>query len=338
LPNKAPRAVILGCSGPGLDNFERDFFPDADPVGFILFRRNCVSPDQVRELIASLRECVGRSDAPVLIDQEGGRVARLHPPHWRLYPAAARLGSLPDPWAEMASRLCARLIGDDLAQLGITVDCLPVLDLPIVGADPVIGDRAYGSDGKRVARLARAACEGLFESAILPVVKHIPGHGRAAVDSHDACPVVVTSHIELARTDFAPFRALAAMPWAMTAHIVYSAIDPTAPATLSRVLIAEIIRAQIGFDGVLVSDDLSMRALGGRLGERARRALGAGCDLVLHCNGSPAEMEEIAAAAELISSRTAERLARGEEMRRSAAKGFDREEAEAQLDSLLAGR
>jgi beta-N-acetylhexosaminidase len=338
LPNEARRAVILGCAGPSLDAFERDFFPAANPVGFILFRRNCVSPGQVRDLVASLRECVGRSDAPVLIDQEGGRVARLRPPHWRAYPAAARLGSLPDPLAETASRLCARLIGDDLAQLGITVDCLPVLDLAIAGADPVIGDRAYGSDGRRVARLARAACEGLLESGIIPVIKHIPGHGRAGVDSHDACPVVETSHIELARTDFAPFCALAAMPWAMTAHIVYSAIDPTAPATLSSAVIAEVIRAEIGFGGVLISDDLSMRALGGGLGERTRRTLAAGCDLVLHCNGSPTEMEEIVAAAAMISPRTAERLARGEAMRCSAANGFDREEAEAQLDALLAGR
>jgi beta-N-acetylhexosaminidase len=338
LPNKAPLAVLLGCSGERLTAFERDIFTAADPVGFILFRRNCSSPDQVRDLVDSLRVCVGRDDAPVLIDQEGGRVARLRPPHWRIYPSAARLASLPDPLAETAARLGARLIADDLAQLGITVDCLPVLDLPISGADPVIGDRAYGSDPERVARLAGAVCAGLLDGAVLPVVKHTPGHGRANVDSHHACPLVGTSCEELARTDFAPFRALARMPWAMTAHIVYAAVDPAVPATLSPAVIAEIIRGDIGFDGVLVSDDLSMRALGGRLGERTRRALAAGCDLALHCNGDPGEMEEVVATAGPISPLTAARLRNGEAMRRgSATNSFDRGEAEARFDAILAG-
>ena len=333
-----PLAIVLGCGGERLTAFERDFFTEVDPAGFILFRRNCSSPDQVRDLVDSLRGCVGRDDAPVLIDQEGGRVARLRPPHWRRYPSPARIASLPDPLAETAARLGARLIADDLARLGITVDCLPVLDLPASGADPVIGDRAYGSEPERVASLAGAVCEGLLEGAVLPVIKHIPGHGRARVDSHHACPCVETGHDELARTDFAPFRALAAMPWAMTAHIVYPAVDPTAPATLSLRVIAEVIRGEIGFDGVLISDDLSMRALGGGLGERTRQALDAGCDLALHCNGDPGEMEEVVAEASVISHRTAERLARGEALRRrSAADGFDRREAEAQLDALLTG-
>jgi beta-N-acetylhexosaminidase len=338
LPDEPPRSVVLGCSGESLSAFERDFFPAADPVGFILFRRNCNSPDQVRELVVELRDCVGRDDAPVLIDQEGGRVARLRPPHWRLYPSAARLASLPDPSAENAARLAARLIADDLEWLGITVDCLPVLDLPVPGADSVIGDRAYGTDPGRVARLARAVCNGLLEGAVLPVIKHMPGHGRAGVDSHYACPLVETVRDELSRTDLAPFCALADMPWAMTAHIVYTAIDATAPGTLSSRVVAEIIRGEIGFDGVLVSDDLSMRALGGGLGERTRRALAAGCDLALHCNGMPGEMEEVVAAAGPISDRTTERLARGEAMRRRcAANGFDRGEAEAKLDALLGG-
>ncbi len=338
MPDNAPLAVVLGCSGEHLTASERDFFAAADPVGFILFRRNCASPDQVRDLVASLRGCVARDDAPVLIDQEGGRVARLRPPHWRRYPSAARLASLPDPSAGSAARLGARLIADDLAQLGITVGCLPVLDIPAAAADPVIGDRAYGSDPERVARLAGAVCAGLLDGAVVPILKHIPGHGRACVDSHYACPRVETSYEELANTDFAPFRALAAMPWAMTAHIVYSAIDPRAPATLSARLIAEVIRGEVGFDGVLISDDLSMRALGGGLGERTRRALAAGCDLALHCNGDPAEMEEVVSAARPISALTAARLGRGEMVRRgSAAKGFDRGEAEAQFDALLAG-
>jgi beta-N-acetylhexosaminidase len=328
----------LGCSGERLTALERDFFAAVDPVGFILFRRNCSSPEQVRDLVDSLRGCVGRDDAPVMIDQEGGRVARLRPPHWRRYPSAARLASLPDASAAKAARLGARLIADDLAGLGITVDCLPVLDLPASEADPVIGDRAYGSDPERVARLAGAVCAGLLDGAVLPVLKHIPGHGRARVDSHYACPRVETGCEELARTDFAPFRALAAMPWAMTAHIVYSAIDPSAPATLSPRVVAEIIRSEIGFDGVLVSDDLSMRALGGDLGERTRQALASGCDLALHCNGDLGEMEEVIAAARPISPHTAERLRRGEGMRRgSAANGFDRAEAEARFDALLAG-
>jgi beta-N-acetylhexosaminidase len=338
LPDELPCAIVLGCSGERLSGFERRFFPAADPVGFILFRRNCRDPGQVRELVGALRDCIGRDDAPVLIDQEGGRVARLKPPHWRSYPSTARLASLPDPSAETAVHLAARLIADDLRGLGITVDCLPVLDLPVSGADPVIGDRAYGSDPSRVARLARAACEGLLEGAVLPVVKHMPGHGRARVDSHFACPRIETGRDELARTDFSPFHTLADVPWAMTAHIVYAALDATAPATLSHRVVAEIIRGQIGFDGVLLSDDLSMRALGGALGERARQALAAGCDLVLHCNGDPGEMEEIAAAAGPISERTAARLAQGEALRhRFAVDGFDRAAAEAQLDALLAG-
>jgi beta-N-acetylhexosaminidase len=337
LLDESPRAIVLGCSGESLNAFERDFFAASVPTGFILFRRNCSSPSQVRDLIASLRECVGCDDTPILIDQEGGRVARLRPPHWRLYPSAARLASLPDPLADRAAHLSARLMADDLGILGITVDCLPVLDLPVSGADPVIGDRAYGNDPDRVARLGRAVCEGLLEGAVLPVIKHIPGHGRACVDSHADCPLVETGHEELSRTDFAPFRALASMPWAMTAHILYTAIDAAAPATLSRRVIEQIIRGEIGFDGVLVSDDLSMQALGGKIGDRAQRALAAGCDLALHCNGDPREMEEIVAAVGPISGTTAARLARAEELRRyPAAARFDRREAEAQLDALLA--
>ena len=330
--------MVLGCSGERLTASERDFFAAADPVGFILFRRNCSSPDQVRDLVGSLRGCVGRADAPVLIDQEGGRVARLGPPHWRRYPSAARLASLPDPSAATAARLGARLIADDLARLGITVNCLPVVDIPAAAADPVIGDRAYGNDTERVTRLAGAVCAGLLDGAVLPVLKHIPGHGRARIDSHHACPLVEASYEALANTDLAPFRALAEMPWAMTAHIVFSAIDPSAPATLSSRVVAEIIRGEIGFDGVLVSDDLSMRALGGGLGERARQALAAGCDLALHCNGDPGEMEEVVAGARPISPLTVARLRRGEARRlHSAVNGFNRAEAEAKFDALLAG-
>jgi beta-N-acetylhexosaminidase len=335
---KAPRAVILGCAGEQLSDDEHRFFGAADPVGFILFRRNCGSPDQVRELVAALRGSIGRSDAPILIDQEGGRVARLRPPFWRLYPSAARLGSLPDPQAEVAVRLGARLIADDLRDLGITVACLPVLDVPIAGAHPVIGDRAYGNEPDRVTKLGRAACNGLLEGGVLPVIKHIPGHGRGRVDSHYACPVVEIETDELWRTDFAPFHALAAMPWAMTAHIVYRAIDMTGPATLSNRVISEVIRGVIGFDGVLVSDDLSMHALGGEIGERAQRALAAGCDLVLHCNADRSEMEAIVAGAGPISSLSAGRLARAEAMRqRFEMPQFGRREVEEQFEALLGG-
>jgi beta-N-acetylhexosaminidase len=334
---RARRAVVFGCAGEWLGAEERQFFKGADPVGFILFRRNCSTPEQVRELVAALREAIGRDDAPILIDQEGGRVARLGPPHWRRYSSAGRIGSLPDAQAATAARLGAQLMADDLRSLGITVDCTPVLDLRVPDANLVIGDRAYGSAPSRVVRLGRAVCEGLLEGGVLPVIKHIPGHGRAHVDSHHACPVVEASAEELSRTDFAPFRALAGMPWAMTAHIVYMAIDPTAPATLSERVISEAIREEIGFDGVLVSDDLSMRALGGSLADRARRALAAGCDLVLHCNGERREMEEIVAAAGPISAAAAMRLARAEAIRSSSGpQDLDRHESERRLDALLA--
>lgn len=333
-----PRAAVFGCAGERLSEWEARFFADTDPVGFILFRRNCRSPGQVRELVAALRETVERADAPVLIDQEGGRVARLGPPNWRAYPAAGDIAALPDPLADEAARLGARLIADDLAQLGVTVDCLPVLDLPAVDADPVIGDRAYGSDPARAATLGEAAASGLLGGGVLPVIKHIPGHGRARVDSHLACPIVEASHEELSRSDFAPFRALAHMPWAMTAHIVYRALDPDMPATLSRRVIGDIIRGEIGFVGVLVSDDLSMQALGGGLGERAARALAAGCDLVLHCNGDPAEMEAVAAATGPLSAAAAARLERGERLRKSSREPFDRKTAETRFDSILAVR
>jgi beta-N-acetylhexosaminidase len=332
----APRPVIFGCGGEELSAGEARFFVAADPAGFILFRRNCRAPGQVRELVSALRACVGRSGAPVLIDQEGGRVARLRPPHWRVYPAAAAIAALPDPLAEQAARLGARLIADDLERIGVNVACLPVLDLPVPGADAVIGDRAYGSDPDRVARLARAVCEGLFAGGVLPVLKHVPGHGRARADSHATLPIVETRHEALSRTDFAPFRALAAMPWAMTAHIIYMAIDPTAPATLSPRLIGETIRGEIGFGGVLVSDDLSMRALRGAVGERARQALAAGCDLALHCNADFAEMTEIAAAVPPMTAAAAMRLARAEARCRPPT-DFDRREAERRFDALLTG-
>lgn len=326
---------MLGCSSERLTREERGFFAAADPLGFVLFRRNCQTRDQLRALVEELRDCIGRADAPVLIDQEGGRVARLQPPEWRQYPAASQIAALPDPLAEEAARLGARLIADDLAGVGITVDCAPVLDLPARDADPVIGDRAFGTEPGRVARLGRAFCEGLLAGGVLPVVKHIPGHGRARVDSHKSCPRVDANGAVLAHSDFAPFRALSAMPWAMTAHIVYSAIDAAAPATFSRPVIDAVIRNNIGFGGVLVSDDISMGALEGGLGERTRRALEAGCDLVLHCSGVLSEMVEIVEAAPPISPAAQARITRGEALRRRWREDVDRRAAGLRFAALM---
>lgn len=332
---RRPRAIVLGCAGERVSPEEKRFFAEADPLGFVLFRRNCTSREQVRALIAEFRACVGRDDAPVLVDQEGGRVQRLRPPEWRAYPAPARIAALPDPLAEEAARLGARLIAEDLFEVGITVDAIPVLDLPAAGADPVIGDRAYGSEPERVARLGRAVCDGLLAGGVSPIVKHIPGHGRAGVDSHRALPRVEASRAELSRHDFSPFRALSGMPWAMTAHVVYAAIDAGAPATLSRRVIDEIVRGEIGFDGVLITDDISMGALAGLLGERTRRALDAGCDLALHCSGVLEEMIEVAEAAPPLSAAAAARIKRGEALRRQSRRDFDCEAAAARFAELI---
>ena len=327
--------MVFGCSGPALTPAERAFFRDADPFGFILFQRNCDHPDQLRRLTAALRDAVGRADAPVLIDQEGGRVARLKPPHWPAYPAPAAIAALGGAEAKEAAWLGARLIADDLAALGITIDCVPVLDIPVAGADAVIGDRALGDEPAAVATLGRAVCEGMLAGGVLPEIKHIPGHGRATVDSHAALPRVDASRATLAASDFAPFRALADMPWAMTAHIVYSAIEARAAATLSRAVIAQAIRGEIGFDGVLVSDDLSMRALGGSFADRAAGALAAGCDVVLHCNGDMKEMTEIADASGRLTPAARRRVDRAE-ARRGAARAIDRGTLAARFGALMA--
>ena len=334
--SREPRAVIFGAGGTALTDDEKKFFRSADPLGFILFARNCENPAQVKKLVAELREAVRREDAPVLIDQEGGRVARLKPPHWPAYPPASAVAALNNP-AE-AAFLGARLMADDLSALGITVDCAPVLDLPVPGSDPIIGDRAYGTNPENVAALGRAVCDGLLAGGVLPVIKHIPGHGRAGVDSHLALPVVSTPRAELEAVDFAPFRALHHMPWAMTAHIVYSAIDAEHPATLSPRLISETIRASIGFGGVLISDDLSMKALPGSLPGRAKGAWEAGCDVVLHCNGELKEMTGIARAVGPLSAVCRQRLDAGEKRRLAGRQPFERRVAEARFSSLLEGR
>jgi len=291
------RAFITGVAGLALTDRERAFLREAQPWGLILFRRNVASPEQLRRLIHEMRGVLGRR-APVLIDQEGGRVQRLGPPHWPAYPPGFAYGSAFDRDRERglaAARLGARLIAADLSALGIDIDSLPIADVPVPGADPVVGDRAYGSEPGKVAAIAKAVAQGLHEGGVLPVVKHIPGHGRAAVDSHKKLPVVGTDRALLEATDFAAFAPLADLPMAMTAHVVFTAIDPVAPATVSATIVREVIRGWIGFDGLLMSDDISMQALAGSVGERARAAIAAGCDIVLHCNGEMSEMTAIAA-------------------------------------------
>ncbi len=334
-----PRAVILGCAGLALTEEERRFFAAADPLGFILFKRNCDTPQQVKKLVADLRASIGRADAPVLIDQEGGRVARLGPPHWRKPPAAAEFVKLTDIDLALggeAARLNARLMAAELRDLGIDVDCAPVLDLPVEGAHDVIGDRAHGRTADLAASLGRAVCEGLLEGGVLPIIKHIPGHGRATVDTHLALPVVATSEAELRKTDFAPFQMLADMPWAMTAHVVFSAIDAGGPATTSRTVIDRVIRGFIGFDGLLLSDDLSMQALSGTVGERAGAAMDAGCDVVLHCNGKMEEMQPVVAATPRLSDKAETRLERGRALLHAPDR-FDPAAGLAKLTALLQG-
>lgn len=317
MPSKALLATVFGCAGESLDDTERHFFADSNPFGFILFKRNCANPDQIRALVDDLRQSVGRADAPVLIDQEGGRVQRLTPPHWRDSPAAEVFARLPENIGADAARLNARLIANELSELGITVDCTPVLDVPQSGADPIIGDRAYGDDPVRIAELARAVCEGLLAGGVLPVVKHIPGHGRADADSHKALPRVDTDIDDLRSTDFKPFIKLADAPWAMTAHVLYTAIDAENPATCSPTVI-DMIRNDFGFAGVLVSDDLSMQALSGTMAERTLAALKAGCDVALHCNGDMDEMQAVAGAASQLSEISLSRINAAETLRRDS--------------------
>jgi beta-N-acetylhexosaminidase len=315
---------------------ERALFRALPPFGFILFQRNCQSPAQVRRLTAEMRSVTGRSDVPILIDQEGGRVARLKPPHWAAYPPAAafgRLAAVDGTAAKNAARLNARLIADELASLGINVDCLPLLDLVFPGAHNIIGDRAYGGAADLVAALGRATCEGLMAGGVVPVIKHIPGHGRASVDSHVALPRVDAPLKALKAADFKPFADLNDMPVAMTAHVTYTAIDPENPATTSARVIG-VIRRDIGFEGLLLSDDISMQALEGSLEARARASLTAGCDILLHCNGSLDERRRVLEAVPEMGAGEFKRLSRLMTPR-SAEAGFDRAAAAAELERLF---
>lgn len=328
------RALILGCAGRTLEPEEAAFFRDARPWGFILFKRNIGTPDEVLALTDALRETVGRADAPILIDQEGGRVQRMGPPHWPKYPAGGRFGRLNGSAAAMA-RLGARLMAHDLSSVGINVDCAPVLDVPVAGSHDIIGDRAYGSSPEAVAEIGRAVAEGLMAGGVLPVMKHIPGHGRAACDSHQDLPVVDASRETLAAQDFRPFKALADLPMAMSAHVVFSQLDPEFPATQSRVVIEEIVRGAIGFDGLLMTDDLSMHALTGPFRARAEKAFSAGIDVALHCNGERAEMEAVAEGAPLLSGRALDRAARALARLGRDRGGFDVAEARARFEAGL---
>lgn len=298
----ATLAALFGLSGPELTSDERAFFRDARPLGFILFQRNCVDPEQLRRLTDALRSLTGWARTPILIDQEGGRVQRLKPPHWSLFPPPARYGELyrEDPARGLrAAWLAGALLAADLRAVGIDVDCAPVLDLAVAGADGVIGDRALGATPEQVAALGTAMIDGFRAGGVIPVIKHLPGHGRALLDSHAALPRLETPLAQLEATDFAAFRAVAQgrfgqQIWGMTGHLLLPEIDPGHSATCSPRVIAEIIRGRIGFDGFLLSDDLSMRALAGSYQERSQLALAAGCDAVLHCNGDRGEMLAVA--------------------------------------------
>ena len=297
--------VIFGCEGTQLSEREAAFFREIKPWGYILFARNIDNPDQVRRLVDDLKTAAGHDDVAVLIDQEGGRVRRLRPTHWPDYHSGRTIGLRYKHNSDQGRRMAwvqSRLMAFDLAKLGINVDCLPVLDVPVDGSHDVIGDRAYCDKYWVVADIGKAACAGLLAGGVLPVVKHIPGHGRANVDSHHDLPVVDADFETLNGSDFAAFKKLADMPLAMTAHVVYSAIDPIAPATTSAKVIDEIIRQEIGFDGLLMCDDLSMHALSGDLSERTQSAFAAGCDVVLHCNGVMEQMQAVASSLQPFSS------------------------------------
>jgi len=333
-------ALITGLEGPVLTPAERRFLAGTRPLGLILFQRNCVGHDEIRRLVADALAAIGTDRTLVLVDQEGGRVQRLRPPLGRALPPAAayaeryRCGDAPG--ACDAAFAAARLVARDLRALGINTNCAPVLDLPVPGAHDIIGDRAYGATVEQVVRLGRAVAGGFLAGGVLPVIKHIPGHGRATADSHLDLPVVDTAHAELSRTDFAPFRALADVPAAMTAHVVFTAIDANAPASTSAKVIGEVIRGEIGYDGLLMSDDLGMQALRGSMRERAEAVIGAGCDVALHCSGDLAEMEAAAAGVPQLS---------GDALRRAEAAlevlkhndEFDVARAEQQLSEVIAG-
>jgi beta-N-acetylhexosaminidase len=334
-------AAVYGCQGHELASDERAFFQDVRPFGFILLaiNRNIENPAQVAALCDQLRDSIGDANAPIFIDQEGGRVQRLRPPHWQNRPAARRFGELFDRHADHgreAAYLCARLIAHELRSVGVTVNCAPVLDVPVEGAHDIIGDRAYSLDPTTVIELGRATIEGYLDGGVLPVIKHIPGHGRAMADSHLALPRVSVPAAELSTHDFVTFRSLNQAPIAMSAHVVFEAIDPRRPATTSPKVIRDIIRREIGFEGLLVSDDLSMSALEGPLNVRTKAALFAGCDIALHCNGKMEEMIDVAKEAKVLAGESSDRARRALAQLHAPA-ALDVDAAEARLREMLVG-
>ena len=338
---KAIGAFISGCAGPVLTAPEVSFFAATRPWGLILFKRNCETPEQLKALTSAFRAAVERPNAPVFIDQEGGRVQRLGPPSnaWRKYPPARGYGELyeRDPLAALRSaRHVGRLMAEDLIAAGSTANCIPVLDVPQPGGHEVIGSRAYSDRREAIMVLARAHASGFIDGGVLPVMKHIPGHGRAQADSHLALPLVEATAADLREVDFPPFAAFADAPMAMTAHVVFTAFDKLNPATLSAKVIQKVIRGEIGFNGLLMSDDLSMKALAGSLAEKTAKALVAGCDIVLHCNGVMAEMQEVADAAGPLKGK-ALRRARAALKTARKPQAFDRKAALADLEALAAG-
>ena len=331
-------AAIYGFAGPALDEDERRLFRDADPAGFILFRRNVENPDQLLRLTDSLRELTGRDDVPILVDQEGGRVARMRPPEWPAFPAAEKFADLyqraPSSAIE-AVRANAHAIGLMLRSVGINVDALPLLDVRQPGASDIIGDRALGSDPMQVSALGRAVLDGLASAGVVGIVKHMPGHGRALVDSHHELPIVTATAEEL-ETDLEPFERLASASMGMMAHVVYTAWDVDRPASQSPIVINDIVRQRIGFDGFLMSDDSNMNALKGTAGERAAACVGAGCDVALPCNGVLADNADVASQVGEISIDGAERLARAMVGTRMEPDGIEFAEEIAKRDKLLA--
>ena len=332
------QAAIYGIEGLELTADERSFFRDAEPAGFILFRRNCENQDQLLRLTDSLREISGRDDVPILIDQEGGRVARMRPPEWPAFPAAEKFATLyraaPSSAIE-AVRSNARALALMLRSCGINVNALPLLDVRQEGATDIIGDRALGSEPMQVAALGRAVLDGMASAGVVGIIKHMPGHGRALVDSHKELPVVSASAEEL-ETDLEPFERLSTAPMGMTAHVVYTAWDPGRPASLSPVVIRDIIRERIGFDGWLMSDDLGMEALQGDFASRAAGVVAAGCDVALHCSGKMDEMVAVASAVPAMSAEAHDRLARAMASTRLELEAVDFAEEIAKRDTLLA--
>ncbi len=331
-------ALITGLASPALSADERAFLAHVRPAGIILFARNIADHEQIHRLVSDALEAIDSADVLVLVDQEGGRVQRLRPPLGRVLPPASAYAALYAESPQVATRaawLAARLLADDLKALGIDMNCAPVLDLPVPGAHEIIGDRAYGHRIDQVAALGRAVAEGLMGGGVVPVIKHIPGHGRATADSHLALPVVTTGAAELEQSDFAPFRRLADMPAAMTAHVVYTAFDASAPASTSRIVTDKVIRGHIGFDGLLMSDDLGMHALAGPMHARAEAVIAAGSDVALHCSGVLAEMQDAAAGVPYLSGAAMRRFETALAVRHNRA-AYDKAEAELALDDVLA--